>query len=200
MTESMFREHDSLLWVWLLYQHSEASGWPPIHTAGPISNGFQPPKLLSARAMNPTLFLPFSVIKTLDLVFLLKTLFSSTLDLSCFFLFNSELCFSPWLWFTPIEMILGCVEKNQLQWSNKVEEDWGGKRHSTMSFTSQVPSLSSPLTSARLSSWFILKVYPHGCKVAASPVASHFYPTTEEGKDKERLWAPIWGKSLKFPG
>lgn len=74
------------------------------------------------------------------------------------FLFNSELCFSPWLWFTPIEMILGCVEKNQLQWSNKVEEDWGGKRHSTMSFTSQVPSLLSPLTSARLSSWFILMV------------------------------------------
>lgn len=158
MTKSMFREHDSLLWVWVLYQHSEASGWPPNHTAGPILNGLQPPKLLSARATNPTLFLPFSVIMTLDLLFLLKTLFSSTLDLSCFFLLNSEFCFSPRLWFTPIEMMLGCVEKNQLQWFNKVEEDRGGKRHSTMSFTSQVPSLSSPLTSARLSSRFILVV------------------------------------------
>lgn len=132
--------------------------------------------------------------------FPIEDLVSSTLDLSCFFLLNSELCFSPWLWFTPIEMMLGCVEKNQLQWCNKVEEDWGGKRHSTMSFTSQVPSLSSLLTSARLSSWLTLKVYPHGCKVAASPVASHFYPTTEEERDKEKLWAPIWGKSLKFPG
>lgn len=69
------------------------------------------------------------------------------------------LSFKLWVLFlsiTPIEMMLGCVEKNQLQWFNKV--DRGGKRHSTMSFTSQVPSLSSPLTSARLSSRFILVV------------------------------------------
>lgn len=82
------------------------------------------------------------------------------------------------------------------QWFNKVEEDGGGKTHSTMSFTSQVPSLSWPLTPIKV----ILKVYPRGCKVLAPPVASHFYSTPEEGRDKEKLWTPIWGKSLKFPG
>ena len=91
----MFTEHDSLLWVWVLHQHSDASEWPPNHIAGPISNGLQPLKLPSARAMNPILFLPFLVIKTLDLVFLLKILSSSTLDLSYLFLVNSKLCFSP---------------------------------------------------------------------------------------------------------